>query len=180
MPHLRPYMPNNTPSFDARYISSSDNIYRVYRQGSDLYFINLGGVSATAKAITVHFGLLGMLIQSMLKKRAKRQTDVLIQRLQTEDLESLLRENKTNFKIYVPEISEATIEPPSFFAMHGKQAGSWNFKMRDGKKFRFEFENNDTMKAALDLLPGLLTGTLRVNAEWNQTKKKYQKNKAPY
>jgi hypothetical protein len=91
----------------------------------------------------------------------------------------LLRENKTNFKVFIPEISEAVINPPSFFAMHGKQAGRWNFKLRDGKKFRFEFENADEMKIALDVLPGLLDATLRVNVEWSEPKKKFQKKKTP-
>ena len=104
----------------------------------------------------------------------------MLQHAEGQDPESLLRENKTNFKVYVPEISEAVIEPPSFWALHGKQAGRWNFKLRDGKKFRFEFENADAMKAALDVLPGLLNATLRVNVEWNEAKKKFRKKKTPY
>jgi len=170
-----------TDSFDARFVSNrSDNIYRIYVKANDIYFINLGGLSATTQMITSQFGLVGMLIGAALKKRARKQTETLLQRAAGQDPEFLLRENKTNFKIYAPEISEAAIEPPSFWAMHGKQAGRWNFKMRDGKKHRFEFENTDAMKAALDILPGLLNATLRVNAEWNQSRKKFQKTKTPH
>jgi hypothetical protein len=61
--------------------------------------------------------------------------------------------------------------------MHGKQAGRWNFSLRDGKKMRFEFENSDELKAALDVLPRLLNATLRVNVEWNEMKKRFQKIK---
>ena len=170
-----------TGSFDARFVSRRvESVYRIYAQASDLYFINLGGLSTVAQALTVHFGLIGMLIGSALKKRAKQKAEAMLQHAEGQDPESLLRENKTNFKVYVPEISEAVIEPPSFWALHGKQAGRWNFKLRDGKKFRFEFENADAMKAALDVLPGLLNATLRVNVEWNEAKKKFRKKKTPY
>jgi hypothetical protein len=89
----------------------------------------------------------------------------------------LLRENKNNFKVYIPEIREAAIEPPALFTLHGKQAGRWNFSLRDGKKMRFEFENSGELKAALDALPRLLNATLRVNVEWNEIKKRFQKIK---
>jgi hypothetical protein len=110
-------------------------------------------------------------------KRAKKRTEAIFQGPEAQDPEFLLRQDKTSFKVYLPEISESTIEPPSFFAMHGKQAGSWNFKLRDGKKHRFEFADTDAMKAALNVLPGLLNATLRVNAEWDETKKNYRKRK---
>jgi hypothetical protein len=165
-------------SFDARFVSrGADNLYRIYVQGSDLYFINLGGINVITRVVTSQFGLVGALIDLALKKRAKRQTEALLQRAEGQDPEFLLRENKSNFKLCVPEISDAAMEPPSFWARHGKQAGRWNFKLRDGKNFRFEFVTADAMKAALDVLPGLLNATLRVNAEWNEPKKKFEKPK---
>ena len=171
----------NNGSFDARFVSrSSDNLYRTYVRGSDLYFINLGGVSASTRMVTVQFGLIGALIEQALKKRAKRQTEALLQRAEGQDPESLLRENKTNFKLHAPEISDAMIEPASIWAMHGKQAGRWNFQTRDGKKFRFEFVTADAMKSALEVLPGALNATLRVNVEWNQLKQRFEKKKTPY
>ena len=94
-----------------------------------------------------------------------------------QDPETLLGQNKNNFKVYIPEIRESSIEPPALFAMHGQQAGGWNVSMRDGKKMRFEFENTDDMKAASSVLPPLLNGTLKVNTEWNETKKRFQKVK---
>ena len=75
--------------------------------------------------------------------------------------------------------TEAVVEPPAFFAMHGTQTGSWHFKLHDGKKFRFEFETTEAMQAAMNLLPRHLNATLRVNAEWNEAKKKFQKIKNP-
>jgi hypothetical protein len=45
---------------------------------------------------------------------------------------------------------------------------------------RFEFENTDEMKAALGALPRLMNATLRVNVEWDETKKRFQKTKHPH
>ncbi|MGA2787258.1 MAG: hypothetical protein ABSF60_06995 [Verrucomicrobiota bacterium] len=155
----------------------SDSVYRVYARGHDLYFIQLAGLSATAQALTVHLGLIGMLIGESMKRRAKKKAEATLQRVGQTDPEELLRENKNNFKVYIPEIREAVIEPPSFFAMHGKQAGRWNFSLRDGRKMRFEFENSDELKSALDALPRFLNATLQVNVEWNEIKKRFQKIK---
>lgn len=169
---------NSNRLFDARFISkSTDHTYRIYVQGSDLYFVDLGGLGAVGQAVTAHFGLIGYLIRSSMKKKAKQKAADLLQRFETQDLESLLRESKESFKVYIPEISEAVIDPPAIFALHGKQAGRLNLKTRGDNKYRFEFENVDSLRAALDALPRLLNGTLRINGEWNESKKKFEKKK---
>ncbi len=166
-------------SFDARYVSSrSDIMYRIYIRGSDLYFINLGGVSPVTRAVTAQFGILGVLVDLALKKLAQRKTQTMLQAVEGQDPESLVRQNASSFKIYAPEIKDAAVEPASIWAMHGKQAGRWNFEMRDGKKHRFEFVDVETMKSALELLSKSLFATLRVNVEWNDQKKKFEKKKA--
>jgi len=153
-------------------------MFRIYAQGSDLYFVDLGGLGDVGRAVTAQFGLIGYLIGARMKKKAKQKATELIQRFEAQDLDSLLRESKSSFKLYIPEISEAVIEPPAFFAMHGKQAGRLNLKTRDDKKYRLEFENTDSLRAALDVLPKLLNGTLRINGEWNESKKKFEKKKS--
>ena len=168
----------NSTTFNARLVSTrSDSVYRVYARGNDLYFIQLAGLSTTAQALTIHFGLIGYLIRESMKRRTKKKTEAILQRAGQVDPEELLRENKNNFKVFIPELRDSAIDPPSFFTLHGKQAGRWNFSLRDGKKMRFEFENNDELKAALDVLPRLLNATLRVNVEWNEMKKRFQKIK---
>src|ERR1700690_1272409 len=133
----------NSATFNARLVSTrSDSVYRVYARGNDLYFIQLAGLSTTAQALTIHFGLIGYLIRESMKRRAKKKAEAILQRAGQGEPEELLRENKNNFKVYIPEIREAAIEPPSFFTLHGKQAGRWNFSLRDGRKMRFEFEKD--------------------------------------
>jgi hypothetical protein len=170
----------NPETFNVRWVSRRDNIYRVYARGSDLYFIRLGGLSATTDALTMHFGLIGYLIRESMKRRAKKKTEELLQRAGQVDPEQLLRDNKSNFKLFVPEVREAVIEPPALFARHGRQAGRWNVFLQNGKKMRFEFENTDELKVALNVLPQLMNATLRINVEWDETKKRFQKKKMPY
>ncbi|MGA2243104.1 MAG: hypothetical protein ABSH11_13850 [Verrucomicrobiota bacterium] len=168
----------SSATFNARLVTSpSERVYRIYVKGSDLFFIQLAGFSQTAEVLTVHFGLIGLLIGESMKRRAKKNAETTLQRAGQVDPEELLRENKNNFKVHIPEIREAAIDPPALFAMHGKQAGRWNFSLRDGRKMRFEFENSDELKAALDVLPRLLNATLRINVEWNEIKKRFQKIK---
>ena len=172
---------DNPITFNARLVSKrSDSMYRIFARGNDLYFIQLAGLSPTAQALTVHFGLVGMLIGESLKRRAKKKTEAILQRLGSQNPEELLRENKNNFKVCLPEIRDSTIDPPAWFALHGKQAGRWNFVLQDGKKMRFEFEDVDGMKTALAALPHLLNASLRVNVEWDERKRRFQKIKPRY
>ena len=165
-------------TFNAKFISSmAVREYRVYARRSDFFFIEVPGLTATADAVTIHLGLIGLLIRRSLKKKAKQKAEALFQSAEYQDPEQAIGQNKDNFKIYIPEIRDSSIEPPALFALHGQQAGRWNLSMRDGKKLRFEFENPDDMKSALNVLPRLLAGTLTVNVEWNEAKKRFQKIK---
>src|SRR5258708_1552117 len=158
----------NQTTWNAKFGSSlAVREYRVYARRSDFFFIEVPGLTPTADAVTIHFGLIGLLIRRSMKKKAKLKAEAMFQSAEYQDPEKLIGQNKHNFKIYIPEIRDSSIEPPALFAMHGQQAGRWNFAMRDGKKMRFEFENLDDMKSAMNVLPGLLDGTLKVNVEWN-------------
>jgi hypothetical protein len=42
----------------------------------------------------------------------------------------------------------------------------------------FEFETNEDISAALNLLPQFLNSSLIVNVEWDEQKKRYRKKKA--
>ncbi len=77
------------------------------------------------------------------------------------------------------DVNEAVLELTALFQLHGALAGRWDFKLRDSRKYRFDFETADAMKAALDMLPGLLNATLRVNAEWNESRRQFEKGKTP-
>ena len=82
----------NSATFNVRLVSArSDSVYRVYARGNDLYFIQLAGLSTTAQALMIHFGLIGMLIGESMKRRAKKKTEAILQRAGQVDPEELLR-----------------------------------------------------------------------------------------
>jgi hypothetical protein len=166
-------------TFNAKLIGgASDRVYRIYLKNDDLFFILFAsGLGANPEALTVHFGLLGALIGAGLKKRAKKKNAATMQRFDQTDPEQLLSEHKRNFKLHASEIKEGAINPPALFAMHGRQAGRWQLLLRDGRKMNFQSETNEDLKAALDLLSTFLNSTLSVNVEWNEKKKRWQKQK---
>ncbi len=163
-------------SFTARHAS---RVYRVYPRRDDLFFIVLAeGLSANPQTLTVHFGLLGLLIGAMMKKRAKKKKEAATQRMDQTDPEQLLVENKHNFKLHSSEISEGSIEPRPAISFDGHEVGHCKLLLRNNKKKKLQFENNDDLAAALDSLQKFFHGSLKVNVEWNENKKRFTKKKA--
>src|SRR5215475_13280070 len=86
-------------------VKHANRIYRVYLRRDDLFFIVLAeGLSANPETLTVHFGLLGLLIGSSMKKRAKKKHAAAAARMDQTDPEQLLTENKRNFRLHTSEI----------------------------------------------------------------------------
>jgi hypothetical protein len=167
-------------SFTAKLVSArATRVYRVYLRRADLFFIVLAeGLSANPETLTVHFGLLGALIGAMMKKRAKKKNAAATQRMDQTDPEQLLTEHKHNFKLHTSEIREGSIEPRPWLTLEGHQAGHWKLLLRDDRKMKFLFENNENMTVALDALSKFLNGSLQVKVEWDAKKKRFKKKKA--
>jgi hypothetical protein len=164
-------------SFTAKLVSARGT--RVYLRRDDLFFIVLAeGLGANPEALTVHFGLLGALIGAMMKKRAKKKNAAATQRMDQTDPEQLLTEHKKNFKLHTSEIREGSVEPRPWLTLEGHQAGHWKLLLRDERKMKFHFENNEDMTVALDALSKFLNGSLQVNVEWDGKKKRFKKKKA--
>ena len=166
-------------SFSAKLATArATRLYRVFVKRDNLFFIVLAeGLSANPETLTVHFGLLGALIGAAMKKRARKKNAVLTQRMDQSDPEQLLTEHKHNFKLHNSEIREATVEPRPWLTLEGHQVGHCRLLLRDDKKIKFQFENNTDMAAALDGLSKFFNGSLKVNVEWDEKKKRFQKKK---
>ena len=159
-------------------VKHTNRVYRVYLRRADLFFIVLAeGLSANPETLTVHFGLLGALIGATMKKRAKKKNAAATQRMDQADPEQLLSEHKHNFRLHTSEIRETSIEPRAWMTLDGRQAGHWKLLLRDGRKLKCQFENNDDMAAALAALSKFLNNSLKVNVEWDEKKKRFTKKK---
>jgi len=78
--------------------------------------------------------------------------------------------------LYLAEIRDAAIEPPSFISTSGK-AGRLILLVRHGEKFKFEFNDAADMNKAVHLLVPLMGSTLRINVEWNGQKQRFERIK---
>jgi hypothetical protein len=112
-----------------------------------------------------------------MKKRAKKKNTAAAQRMDQTDPEQLLTEHKHNFKLHNSEIREGSIEPRSWITFDGHQVGYLKLLLRDDRKMKFQFETNDQMAAGLDALSRFLSGSLKVNVEWDENKKRFKKKK---
>ena len=167
----------NNPVFNARFLSnmSFDKLYRVYIVGDQLFFIRIGGQGGLQQGITHQLGLLGLLIEPLMKKRAEKKEKALLETIDQTNPEQLLTRHKDNFRLGTVELQEGTLDPPSFFATHGPHVGRCQLNLRDGKKMNLQFEKTEEMRIALDVLPRLFSSGFRVNVRWNEYKKRYEK-----
>jgi hypothetical protein len=156
---------------------SSSGKYRIFVERSDLLFIQIeGGSRSILEAAAPFIGPAGNIIPLTLWLFGERKTKAKLQRLETGDPEELLREGENNFKLNLAEIRAAAIEAPALFQTSGK-AGRLNFLVRHGEKIKCEFDKAAEMAVAIRLLAPLLNSTLKVNVEWNEEKRRYEKKK---
>lgn len=165
------------PVFNARFISnrSFDKLYRIYAVGDQLYLIRIGGQGLPRQGITRPLGILGLLIEPLMKKRLENKEKALIETIDRTSPELLLSRHKDNFKLAAVELQEGTVDPPSFFATHGPHVGRCQWNLSDGKKLDFQFEQTEDMRIALDVLPNLFSSGFHINVRWNEIKKRYER-----
>jgi len=167
----------NTRVFNARFLSnmSFDKLYRVYAVGEELFFIRIGGHGGLQQGITHQMGLLGLLVESLMKNRTEKREKALIETIDQTNPEQLLARHKDNFRLGTVALQEGTVDPPSFFATHGPHVGRCQLNLRDGRTLNLQFEKTEDMRIALDVLAGLFSSQFRVNVRWNEIKKKYER-----
>ena len=175
---------NHTATFDVKSADTlGGDVYRVFLLSQNLIFIDLGGAQA-AKGISqgMEFlmgplGIIGTLIRLVLKRRAINKTEESLQQSGCDDPEVLLREKEGSFEISIHEIRSSSIEPPTSLSLSAAQTGYWKLILRDGRKYNFGFESVEGMRAALNLLPPVMSDTLQVKAEWDEAGGRFQKKK---
>lgn len=163
--------------FNARFVAtmSFDKLYRVYVAGDQLFFIRIGGQGGLVEGLTQQLGIIGLLLQPSIRRRADRKEKALIEEVDRADPERLLARHKDNFRLGAVEVLEGSVDPPSFLATHGSHVGRWQLVLRDRRKMTFQFETAEDMRVALDVLPGLFSCGFRVNVRWDERGKRYER-----
>lgn len=167
----------NVTTFEVRQISFvGERLYRIFVRGSDLCFIQRGGLAGPLGILTVPLGYLGLpgaLLGEALNWLAQkaRTTDA----TDSPDPEMLLHQFAGSFKLYAGEIREAAIEPARTSFGGKGHVGRWVFSVRDGRETKFEFDAAKQLQTALELLLPLLGSTLEVNVEWDEANNRFEK-----
>ena len=167
------------PDFNARVISHGVAlaVYRVYLRGQDLVFVQEGKakVNRGVELVAGLLGPVGSLVGFAYRVWSKRKGETAQAHDEGGGQENALRADGSDFSIHVPEIRDATLEPPGRLALAGERAGRLDLLVRDGKRMRLELPSTDDVKSVLDLLPPLLKSTFRVNVEWDESGHRFQR-----
>ncbi len=169
-------------AFNARaiYALKMDVHYRIYPRTSDFYFIRIGGQSVlggVSSGLRAQLGIVGALIGALFQNRAAQSLENKISQLDAKDPAALLQANQGSFIQKSFDITSTSIDPPGIFGGHGEQFGKWVIKLGDGRTETLQFESNDDVAAAIQLLPPVLGAKLSVNVQWDPKTKSYEKRK---
>jgi hypothetical protein len=166
-------------SFDVRLVSphSLSGSFRVFIQRSELFFIQIEDTTLSSLAALAPFlGPFGNIIPLTLWLFNRGKNKARKQKIEHSNPEDLLHEDGKSFKLYAAEIRDASIEPMTFFTLHGK-AGRLILIVRHGEKIKFGFVTETDTRKAIELLPSVLSATLRVNVEWAAGEARFVKRK---
>lgn len=162
--------------FSARQLCAltQDRLYRVYLDDRRFYLIYIGGQAAAGlDAIGMHFGLLGVLIATMLKGKTKPPEEIAA--LDVESPKDLLGKHKHSFSFSAADIAESTLDPPSAWAQHGPHVARWLLAFRDGTKRQLQIEQVEDLHKAMEALPAVLGPLVRISLTWDEKTQKYRK-----
>lgn len=138
-------------SVTAVYTFSRDQLYRVFVEDGNLYFIRMAG------QLGIHSVSHGM-----------------VEALDEQSPRELVGKSKHEMTIAIEDVSSSSLDPPAAFGGHGVHAGVWRLAA-NGKKWKFQIPDVDEMKRASVTLPAALGSTLEITAYWNEEKQKFTK-----
>ena len=151
--------------------------YRVYLRGQDLVFVQVDKekVNRVVEFIAGLLGPVGALFAAAVALWRKRKAATAPAHNDNRGPEDLHHQDENSFSIYVPEIRDAALEPPGRFALSGERAGRLDLVVRYGETVKLELPTADDVKSVLNLLAPLLKSTLRINGEWDEGARRFQK-----
>ena len=158
--------PERSPSaFSARLVSPgmSPGMYRIYPRGDNLLFIQTekGAGNHGWETMAGLLGPAGIMIGIFLRTWSDRKAKARQPDLDWRDAEDQLHESDDNFKLFIPDIRDAAVEPVTQTAFSGTRAGRLDFLLRDGRSLNLEFASAAEFKIALDLLTPRLKTPVR-------------------
>jgi hypothetical protein len=166
-------------AFNAKLVSHvvAVGTYRVHLRGQDLVFVQTDKekVSTGVDFVAGFLGPAGALVAAAVGLWQKRKAAT----APAHDYDGVPADapyqDENSFSIYVPEIRDATLEPPGLLTVSEKQAGRLDLLGRDGKRVKLALPTADDVQSVLNLLAPLLKSTLRIKGEWDEGARRFQK-----
>jgi hypothetical protein len=155
----------NAEAFNARAVFwlRPDRLYRVYPTRGELFFIRIGGQGTDlGAALGALLGPLGSLLEERLRRRREAKLRGRIEEVDRIPPEIRAREHRHSFQLSVAQIAASQILEPSRVAAHGRHDGRWIFTLQGGESWRLQFESQDDMSRARELLRRELGDRLQV------------------
>jgi hypothetical protein len=151
--------------------------YRVYLRGHDLVFVQTDKekIKQGVDLIAGLLGPAGALVAAAVGIWQKRKAATAPAHDEHGRPEDSHHQDENSFSIYVPEIRDAALEPPSLLTVSEKQAGRLDLLVRDGKKVKLALPTAADVQSVLNVLAPLLKSTLRIGVEWDEGAHRFQK-----
>jgi len=151
--------------------------YRVYLRGHDLVFVQTDKekVSRGLDLVAAFLGPAGGLLAAAVGLWQKRKAASAPAHDEDGGPEDSPNQDDGSFSIYVPEIHDATLQPPGHLTVSEKQAGRLDLLVRDGRTVKLALPTADDVQSVLNLLAPLLKSTLRIKGEWDQGTRRFQR-----
>jgi hypothetical protein len=164
----------SVPAFNARAVFTwkGDRQYRVYVQEEQLIFIRTSG-QQMGQLVAHQFGLIGALVWALTKKRREKKLAAAMQAMDATHPLQLVTQHKHSFQSHRSQLTEQTLEAPSWFKGRGPYAARWRFVVGGKDRMQLELPTKEDVDNMLRLLSPIVGTSLRVDIEWNAKKKKF-------
>jgi len=156
-------MTTTVPAFNARAVFTwkSDRQYRVYVHGEQLIFIRSGGPQM-GQHVANQLGLIGALIWMLIRKRQERKAAAAQQALDSAHPLQLVTQHKHSFQSHPTQLTDQSLEAPSFWQGRGPCAARWKFVVGGTDRMQLELLTKDDVDAFLRLVAPIMGGALRI------------------
>lgn len=175
-------MPSNDEAMEfnanATFWLRMNRVYRVYATDQELYFIRIGGQAVDWSSALRQLGILGVWIGGKLD--ARREAALASRAVEADRLspQVLVNQHPHSFRLGVSEIESASFEPGSVVSLHGGHVAVWRLALKNGQRWRFQFDGASEASAALRILSRILGPLLVTTAVWDRESQRFVKARA--
>ena len=155
-----------------------DKHYRVYSSDNDLWFVWLANQNVMELAfeiINVYMLGLGLGFRKYFLKKFCDNIQAASKKADRIYPQQTKKGQKRHYRKKLNEVVNVTLYHASAGVGHGKPVGFCRFLLTNNKTIKYQFENNEQMKKAIEILPGILGDKLKVNVKWDEENNSFVK-----